>query len=124
MAGGAWRVGAAGVDKEDEVNGIYDLEEEAAYYEKENAELRAELSRRDEKIADLRNVYGDCKDAIARRDETIARLKEDAERLASYCQHKPVENGTCWVNLAGGVYCKCGLSDVFTLHHALMKELE
>ena len=33
---------------------------------------RVEIARRDEKIADLHKVYGECKDAIARRDNDAA----------------------------------------------------
>lgn len=97
------------------------------YWRDRAEKAEAELARRDEKIADLRKDYGDCKDAIARRDEIIKKLKEDAEMLA---------NTMVFEVYPGNLYAcsECGESGKdrefehkpdcpFTLHRALMKEL-
>ena len=60
---------------------------------------------------------------IARRDEKIARLKEDGERLASNVATIIDEDGHTWCNACKNYdvhseYCP------ITLHCALMKELE
>ena len=173
VAGGVGRVGAAGVDKEDEVKGIYDLEEETAYYEEENTKLRAELARLTDYVNRLLNeesriwkcetcgtefescfkgkwelergdaalICPECggvavtlssiqRKELARRDEIISRLKEDAERVIEMCYG---------VSRDGREYYKCphcGMSGFMgspilhtpdcpiTLHRALMKELE
>ena len=51
----------------------------------DNHKLEAELARRDEKIAELLKVYGECKDAIARRDEELGLTEKklcNIDRLA------------------------------------------
>jgi len=57
---------------------------------------------------------------LARRDDIIARLKKDSDRLFVFAQHIPSCSGTC----ASGGFCACGLDKVIALHRALMKELE
>jgi len=70
-------------------------------------------------------VHWDCRIAqleteLARRDDIIARLKKDSDRLFVFAQHIPSCSGTC----ASGGFCACGLDKVIALHRALMKELE
>ena len=89
-------------------NAILDLQHE-------RDDLRAELARRDEQISTL--------------VETVARLKEDAERLASESIGYSYDGMDCEC-----VHCKANnpareevvhLPDCpITLHRALMKELE
>ena len=74
-------------------------------------------------------VHWDCRIAqleaeLARRDEIIARLKEDAERLAKYCQHIPMPDTTCGMSSSGAWNCNCGATEAFYIHRTLMKELE
>jgi len=57
---------------------------------------------------------------LARRDDIIARLKKDSDRLFVFAQHIPSCSGTC----ASGGFCACGLDKVITLHRALIAELE
>jgi chromosome segregation ATPase len=90
---------------------------------------RVEIARRDEKIADLHKVYGECKDAIARRDEIIARLKEAGDRLAStyvieVFPHEWVCRGGCHHWARFGEQIEHSPDCPITLHRALMKELE
>jgi len=89
---------------------------------------RVEIARRDEKIADLHKVYGECKDAIARRDEIIARLKEAGDRLAStyvieVFPHEWVCRGGCHHWARFGEQIEHSPDCPITLHRALMKEL-
>ena len=122
-------------------NAILDLQHE-------RDELRAEIARRDEEVAELRKqkyipVHDTLTDAgkeyyekcirqekeLARRDEIIARLKEDGERLASESIGYSYDGMDCEC-----VHCKANnpareevvhLPDCpITLHRALMKELE
>lgn len=91
-------------------------------YDKANEYLtdtKSAIARRDEKIADLRKVYGECKDAIALRDEIIARLKEDGERLAKLNCHCHDTRGMTFLD-DNYHTPDCPI----TLHRALMKELE
>ncbi len=57
---------------------------------------------------------------LARRDDIIARLKKDSDRLFVFAQHIPSCSGTC----ASGGFCACGLDKVIALHRALIAELE
>lgn len=66
---------------------------------------------------------GELKSELARRDEIIARLKEDAERLLEFGGHIPTGVGTCRANVANGSFCVCGLHEAIDLHRALMKEI-
>lgn len=98
------------------------------YWRDRAEKAEAELARRDEKIADLRKDYGDCKDAIARRDEIIKKLKEDAERLASNYvieafPHEWVCRGGCHHWARFGEQIDHAPDCPITLHRALMKEL-
>ncbi len=93
-------------------------------------DLKAELARCDEKIAELRNDITGYRRTVVSQNEIIARLKEDAERLAS---------GYEQVSREAVPYCVVCKKDAFsgylgqikhddwcpiTLHRALMKELE
>lgn len=96
--------------------------------------LRTELARKDEELGltekKLCNIDRSARAEIARRDEIISRLKEDAERLAS---------GYEQVSREIVPYCVVCKKDAFsgylgqikhddwcpvTIHRALMKELE
>jgi len=91
-----------------------------------------ELARRDEKLAltefKLCNIDRSARVEIARRDEIIARLKEDANRLAEY-----PHPFTDVAHIESGTYCHyCHKSYKvehddwcpITLHRALIAELE
>lgn len=64
------------------------------------------------------------KQEIARLTALVERLKEDAERLAKYCQHIPMPDTTCWMSSSGAWNCNCGATEAFYIHRTLMKELE
>ena len=64
------------------------------------------------------------KQEIARLNALVERLKEDAERLAKYCQHIPMPDTTCWMSSSGAWNCNCGATEAFYIHRTLMKELE
>ena len=87
---------------------------------------KQELARRDEKIAELLKVYGECKDAIARRDEVIRKLKEDGERLFSGLKDFDGTRGwkICKFCHAEMEFVDHASDCPITLHRALMKELE
>jgi len=74
--------------------------------------------------ADMQEEIASLKTELARRDETISRLKEDAERLASNVYTTIDEDGNTWCvachnyNDEHTEYCP------ITLHRALMKKLE
>jgi len=117
-------------------------------------QLRAELARRDEKIAELQfkldslcpcetnpqdehyllvdevcPIHGHPHHEIARRDEIIARLKEDAERLASNYvieafPHEWVCRGGCHHWARFGEQIDHAPDCPVALHRALMNELE
>jgi len=61
---------------------------------------------------------------LARLTALVERLKEDAERLAKYCQHIPMPDTTCWMSSSGAWNCNCGATEAFYIHRTLMKELE
>ncbi len=71
-------------------------------------------------ILDLQHERDDLQADLARRDEIIARLKEDAERLADGMIISP-ENEGDFCSYCGGMehVDDCPI----TLHRALMKEL-
>ena len=74
-------------------------------------------------------VHWDCRIAqleaeLARLTALVERLKEDAERLAKYCQHIPMPDTTCWMSSSGAWNCNCGATEAFYIHRTLMKELE
>ena len=74
-------------------------------------------------------VHWDCRIAqleaeLARLTALVERLKEDAERLAKYCQHIPMPDTTCWMSSSGAWNCNCGATEAFYIHRALMKEVE
>ena len=71
-------------------------------------------------ILDLQHERDDLQADLARRDDIIARLKKDSDRLFVFAQHIPSCSGTC----ASGGFCACGLDKVITLHRALIAELE
>ncbi len=85
------------------------------------AQLEAELARRDEKIAELRNDITGYRRTVVSQNEIIARLKEDAERLADGMIISP-ENEGDFCSYCGGMehVDDCPI----TLHRALMKEVE
>jgi len=64
------------------------------------------------------------KQEIARLTALVERLKEDAERLAKYCQHIPMPDTTCGMSSSGAWNCNCGATEAFYIHRTLMKELE
>ena len=61
---------------------------------------------------------------LARLTALVERLKEDAERLAKYCQHIPMPDTTCWMSSSGAWNCNCGATEAFYIHRALVKEVE
>ena len=61
---------------------------------------------------------------LARLTALVERLKEDAERLAKYCQHIPMPDTTCGMSSSGAWNCNCGATEAFYIHRTLMKELE
>jgi hypothetical protein len=83
--------------------------------------VEAELASRINELHYANTVCMEQKHKIARRDEIIARLKEDAERLADGMIISP-ENEGDFCSYCGGMehVDDCPI----TLHRALMKELE
>ena len=99
----------------------------------DNHKLEAELARRDEELAltekKLCNIDRSARAEVARRDEIITRLKEDAERLAStyvveVFPHEWVCRGGCHHWARFGEQIDHAPDCPITLHRALMKELE
>ena len=80
-------------------------------------------------ILDLQHERDDLQADLARRDEIIARLKEDAERLAATYvieafPHEWVCRGGCHHWARFGEKIEHSPNCPITLHRALMKELE
>ena len=95
----------------------------------EMRQLRAELEKRTAGLHYANAVCMEMKHELARRDEIIARLKEDAERLASTYvveafPHEWVCRGGCHHWARFGEQLDHAPDCPITLHRALMKELE
>ena len=95
----------------------------------EMSQLRAELEKRTAGLHYANAVCMEMKHELVRRDEIIARLKEDAERLASNYvieafPHEWVCRGGCHHWARSGEQIDHAPDCPITLHRALMKELE